>query len=104
MEHILRHTQPGAHPFDPLPPRLLLNLFDLLGKIIQSLLNSSLINGNVPVFLNMQPLLKKPNLDCTILSNYRPISKLPFLSKILEKVVLCQLASYLDMKAVIDMF
>ncbi len=86
---------------------MLLNLFDLLGKTIQSLLNSSLINGNVPVCFKpavVQLLLKKPNLDCTVLSNYRPISKLPFLSKILEKVVLSQLASYLDMNAVIDMF
>ncbi len=107
LEHILRHTRLGAHPFDPLPPRLLLNLFDLLGNIFQSLLNSSLINGNVPVCFKhavVQPLLKKPNLDCTVLSNYQPISKLPFLSKILEKVVLSQLASYLDMNAVIDMF
>ncbi len=39
-----------------------------------------------------------------VLSNYQPISKLPFLSKILEKVVLSQLASYLDMNAVINMF
>ncbi len=62
LEHILRHTRPGAHPFDPLPPRLLLNLFDLLGKVIQSLLRSSLINGNVPVCFKhavVQPLLKK---------------------------------------------
>lgn len=36
--------------------------------------------------------------------NYHPTSKLPFLSKILEKVVLAQLASYLDTNAVIDMF
>ena len=34
-----------------------------------------------------QPLLKKPNLDTNVLSHLRPISKLPFLSKILEKVV-----------------
>ncbi len=47
---------------------------------------------------NMQPILKKPNLDCTVLSNYRPISKLPFLSKILEKVILSQLASYLHLR------
>ncbi len=62
LEHILRHTRPGAHPFDPLPPRLLLIFFDLLGKVIQSLLSSSLINGNVPVCFKhavVQPLLKK---------------------------------------------
>lgn len=36
----------------------------------------------------VQILLKKPNLDTSICNNFRPISKLSFISKILEKVVL----------------
>ena len=43
----------------------------------------------------VQPLLKKPNLDPSILSNFRPISKLPFLSKVLEREVYVQLQSFL---------
>ena len=43
----------------------------------------------------IKPLIKKPNLDISLLSNYRPISNLPFLSKILEKVVAKQLDDYL---------
>jgi hypothetical protein len=35
----------------------------------------------------VRPLLKKPNLDKEKLKNYRPVSNLPFISKILEKVV-----------------
>jgi len=31
------------------------------------------------------PLLKKPNLDTSDLSNFRPISDLPFILKIMEK-------------------
>ncbi len=52
----------------------------------------------------MEPLIKKPNLDPNILSNYRPISKLPFISKILEKAVLLQLQSYLDVHGILDIF
>ena len=37
----------------------------------------------------------KENLDSSVLSNFGPISKLPFLSKILEKVVLTQLQTFL---------
>src|SRR4029434_9101145 len=37
---------------------------------------------------------KKPNLDPDNLANYRPISNLPFLSKILEKIVAKQLTSF----------
>ena len=41
-------------------------------------------------------LLKKPALDQNVLKNYRPISNLPFLSKILEKVVLHKLLAHLQ--------
>ncbi len=40
-----------------------------------------------------KPLIKKPKLDPCELANYRPISNLPFMSKILEKVVSAQLCS-----------
>lgn len=43
----------------------------------------------------VQPLIKKQNLDPSVVSNFRPISKLLFLSKAFEKVVL-KLQSHLD--------
>ena len=60
---------------------------------------SSLASGVVPAYFKeavVEPLLKKPNLDTSVLCNYRPISKLPFISKILEKTVLVQLQSFLE--------
>ena len=44
----------------------------------------------------IKPLLKKENLDCNILKNYRPVSNLPFLSKVLERVVAKQLKQYMS--------
>ena len=44
----------------------------------------------------VKPLLKKSSLDPNELKNYRPVSNLPFLSKILEKIVLSQLLSHLN--------
>ncbi len=41
-------------------------------------------------------LLKKKDLDLDVLSNYRPISNLSFLSKLLERVVLDQLIKHLE--------
>ena len=52
----------------------------------------------------MQPLLKKPALDPTVLATYRPISKLPFISKILEKVVCNQLMAYLNEHNILEVF
>ena len=41
------------------------------------------------------PLLKKATLDPEILKNYRPVSNLSFVSKVLERVVAQQLTSYM---------
>lgn len=41
------------------------------------------------------PLLKKSNLDPNIFNNYQPVTNLPFLSKILEKLVLNQVNDFL---------
>ena len=42
------------------------------------------------------PLLKKPNLDRNLLKNYRPVSNLSFIFKLIEKVVAKQLNNYID--------
>uniref|UniRef100_A0A3B3QY49 Reverse transcriptase domain-containing protein n=1 Tax=Paramormyrops kingsleyae TaxID=1676925 RepID=A0A3B3QY49_9TELE len=70
-------------------------------------MNCSLASGVVPRKFKhavVQPLIKKPNLDTSILSNYRPISKLPFLSKVLEKLVLQQLQFFLDIHGILEPF
>ena len=49
----------------------------------------------------VKPLLRKSSLDP---SDYRPISKLPFMSKIIEKVVLKQLIADMQRKSLHDEF
>jgi len=47
------------------------------------MINASLCSGVVPAAFKhavVQPLLKKKTLDPLVLSNFRPFSKLPFLS------------------------
>ena len=44
----------------------------------------------------VKPLIKKSNLDPEVLSNYRTVSNLPYLSKILERAVADQLQARLD--------
>ena len=43
----------------------------------------------------VRPLLKKPSLDPEVLCNYRPVSNLPFVSEVLEKIIAAQLTSYM---------
>nr|KAG5705734.1 hypothetical protein BaRGS_027393 [Batillaria attramentaria] len=52
---------------------------------------AAVMDGSVPDSFKQAivlPLLKKSGLDANVLKNYRPVSNLPFLSKVLEKIVL----------------
>lgn len=65
----------------------------LLGSV-----NSCLRFGTVPAVFKqavVRPLLKRPNLDLTVLSNFRPVSHLSFLCRVLEKDF-TQLQSFLE--------
>ena len=65
---------------------------------ITDIFNISLSSGCVPDLFKQAipiPLIKNNSLDSNILSNYRPVSNLPFLSKVLEKIVISQLMSHI---------
>ena len=78
-------------PLDSIPTFLLKLCFNELGPIIiTNLVNLSLSEGIFPSSFKqglVQPLLKQPSLPTDDLNNFRPISNLNFISKILEKVV-----------------
>ena len=66
--------------------------------LITKIVNTSLESGLVPNELKIaviKPLLKQNGLDSNVLKNYRPVSNLPFVSKVIEKVVLDQLQTHL---------
>jgi len=48
------------------------------------------------LFAIIQPLLKSDSLNFSDLKNYRPVSNLPFLSKLLERVVQACLLAHLN--------
>ena len=50
------------------------------------------------------PLLKKSGLDPDSLSNYRPISNLSFISKLLERFIVSQIRQYMVMNDIFDVF
>ena len=49
-------------------------------------------------------LIKKPTLDCEVLKNFRPISTLPFLLKLTEKVIAQRLVSHMQDTSVVAKF
>ena len=82
---------------DPIPTTLTKQCLHDLAPLVTRIVNVSLSTGTVPSGLKqalVTPILRKQCLDANDLRNFRPVSNLPFLSKILEKVVL-QLQSHL---------
>ena len=87
-------TAKNSSPNDPLPLTITKLIASTLSPLFKIIIDDSLTYGTIPDLLKLSlitPLLKKPKLDKTELSNYRPISQLPLLSKILEKIVYKQL-------------
>ena len=83
---------------DPLPSALMKEYFEMFLPTLCKIVNLSLEFGYLPPSLKtavLTPLLKKPSLDHEIFKNYRPISNLTVVSKIIEKVVAVPLHGYL---------
>ena len=70
---------------------LVKEVYRLLSPFFITLLcNKSLTTGCFPSEFRqavVRPLLRKSGLDSNLLKNYRPVSTLSFLSKLLERVV-----------------
>ena len=81
------------------PTFLVLEYLDILITPITSIINASLEQGKCPKYFkqaHLTPILKKSSLDKEVFKNYRPVSNLNFISKILERVVAAQLQTHLD--------
>ena len=73
---------------DPVPTWFLKQNIHTFVPIITSIINKSLQTGIFPhgsKYSVVTPIIKKPSLDCNILKNYRPVSGLSFVSKLIEK-------------------
>ena len=82
---------------DPLPASLLEDCFPVLLPTITRMVYLSLTTGFMPDALKIASLslrLKKPTADFKQFSNFRPISNLKFISKLIEKSVAVQLTKH----------
>jgi len=92
---------------DPLPHWLIRSVAKELSPFVTKLINASLLSGEVPSGLKkamVTPVIKKPNLEHMDPSNYRPISNLPLIDKLLEKVVVEQINAYLSQHGLFPTF
>ena len=83
---------------DPIPTWLLLECFSELGNILLHIVNKSLLSGTFPSSLKtaiVNPIIKEFSSDRDSVKNYRPVSNLAFLSKLIEKAASFQLDDHL---------
>ncbi len=93
VENIVRKMKPSTCALDPFPTSLVKSNICVIRPLIIKVINHSLQADHVPSTLKtavIRLLLKKSTLDPDVFDNYRPISNLPFFSKVLEKVVAAQ--------------
>ena len=90
VEELLGAALNKTCQLDPAPTWLVKDMRRLLSPFISLLFSKSLTTGCFPQEFKeavVRLLLKKTGLDASELKNYRPVSNLPFLSNLLEKVV-----------------
>ena len=95
---LIKSTSSSTCDLDPLPSVLIKACTPVLLPVITKLVNLSLQSASVPPSLKqaiMTPRLKKHGLSTQELSNYRPISNIHFISKVMEKAVAAQIQDFL---------
>ena len=88
----------SSHYSDPINLAAFKKLNYTLTPYILDIIIISLNDGIFPTSFKhaiITPILKKHLLEPNIIANYRPISQLPFLSKILEQIVAIQLNRFI---------
>ena len=105
IRNIIKLSPAKSCELDPLPTWLLKECIAELVPTITDIVNMSLRDFLMPKSLKtalIRPLLKKTGLDSDILKNYRPVSNLTFISKVIEKVVSGRLNEHLIKNSMFD--
>ena len=92
---------------DPFPTKLLFSHLPSIISIILHIINLCLTSGIFPQSCKSSivlPLIKKTGLDQEILKNYRPVSNLSFLSKVIEKVISVRILKHIEANGINDNF
>ena len=98
VEQELQHLNPKkANTFQNIPPKHLKQTSDVCGPVLHNLVNESIRNHDFPSELKLAditPTFKKD--DATSVKNYRPVSVLPAVSKIYERLIQKQIVGHID--------
>ena len=98
LQKLIQSTPNKSCDLDPITTSLLKQILPSIATTIADIINTSLKDGSFPESFKralVRPLLKKPNLDL-LKTNYRPVSNLSYVSKLVERVVDVQLTNHIE--------
>ena len=96
---IIMRSPSKSCSLDPIPTTILKECIDDLLPFLTAMCNASLLEGHLPLSQRhaiITSLIKKSNLDATDVKNYRPVSNLTFVSKVVERLVSERLVGFLQ--------
>ena len=105
ISKIIMEMSNSSCKLDPIPTSILKSVSNSLVPVITKIVNESMVSGIFPSELRtalVRPLIKKLSLDPNVLKHYRPVSNIPSMSKILEKVVNDRLLEYLAANGLLE--
>ena len=97
LRSIIHETGLKTSTNDPLPKSMIGDDIEFWLPYLCDLVNCSLNSGSIEgaKLAHLTPLIKSNSLDPTDLKNYRPISNLSFIGKLIERVVLKRLNDHM---------
>jgi hypothetical protein len=107
IERLINASSNKQCSLDPIPTNILKQCADLLSPFLSAVFNRSIDDGYLPPsqkVANIIPHLKKRGLDEMEKKNYRPVSNLSFVSKLLERIIVTQLNEFLNSNNLLPLF
>ena len=101
-DFVVQEMPQKSFDLDPIPASVLYECLDEIVPIVTGITNKSLSSDIVPQCFKhalVKFLSKRASLDLNCLKHYWPVSNLPFLSKVLECIVLEQFYSICSLTA-----
>jgi len=96
-DEVKKRLKPKSYSIDPIPTFILHEFLDDLLPFITGMCNKSLSEGHLPssqCHALITPIIKKAGQSHSDFQNYRPISNLTFISKLVERMVSHQLVTF----------
>ena len=97
VSELIKKAAKKSCPLDPMPTSVVLEVLDVLLPVITNMINLSFESGEFASHWKealLKPLLKKCGLDIAF-NNFRPVSNLPYISKLSEKAAANQLIDHM---------